>query len=82
MLYQKQLLPQMSEQAEASLEAYTNDESDFAEVVRARIAELNAQIDALAIDVERQKTIIELNYFFMDNADDIITVNRTAGEMK
>ena len=82
LLYQKQLLPQMSEQAEASLEAYTNDESDFAEVVRARIAELNAQIDALAIDVERQKAIIELNYYFMDNADDIITVNRPAGEMK
>ena len=43
LLYQDQFLPQMSEQAEASLTAYTNDESDFAEVVRARIAELNAQ---------------------------------------
>ncbi len=71
-LYHNQLLPQMSEQAEASLTAYTNDDGDFAEVVRARIAELNAKIDALGIDVERQKSIIELNYYFADNADEII----------
>ncbi len=74
-LYQNQLLPQMEEQAEASLTAYTNDDGDFAEVVRARIAELNAQIAALVIDVERQKAIINLNYFFMKSADDIITSN-------
>jgi outer membrane protein TolC len=82
MLYQKQLLPQMSEQAEASLTAYTNDDSDFAEVVRSRIAELNAQIDALGINVERQKAIVELNYYFMEDADDIIAYNSSAGEMK
>jgi len=82
MLYQEQLLPQMNEQAEASLTAYTNDDSDFAEVVRSRIAELNAQIDALGINVERQKAIVELNYYFMENADDIIAYKRSAGEMK
>ncbi|HFC30629.1 MAG TPA: transporter, partial [Oceanospirillales bacterium] len=63
-LYEKTLLPQMSEQAEASLSAYTNDTGDFAEVVRSRIAELNAQIDALNIAVDRQKIIAQLNYFF------------------
>jgi outer membrane protein TolC len=78
-LYQTQLLPQMSEQAEASLTAYTNDDT---EVVRARIAELNAQIDALGIDVEKQKTIIQLNYYFMENADDIIANNSPVGEKK
>jgi len=66
-LYQQQLLPQMREQAEASLTAYTNDDGDFAEVVRSRIAELNAQIDALSIAVDRQKTIVKLNYFFITN---------------
>jgi outer membrane protein TolC len=71
-LYQVQLLPQMHQQAEASLTAYTNDDGDFAEVVRARIAELNARIEALEIDVEKQKTIIELNYYFMEDAEDII----------
>ncbi len=62
-LYQQQLLPQMNEQAEASLTAYTNDDGDFSEVMRARIAELNANIDALKIDVEIQKHIAQLNYF-------------------
>ena len=81
-LYQSQLLPQMSEQAEASLTAYTNDDSDFAEVVRARIAELNAQIAALDIDVEKQKTIIQLNYYFMENANEIIANRSPVGEKK
>ena len=43
-LYWTRLLPQMEQQAEASLSAYTRDAGDFAEVVRARIAELNARI--------------------------------------
>lgn len=81
-LYQKELLPQMHEQAEASLTAYTNDDGDFAEVVRARIAELNAQIIALNINVDRQKTIIQLNYYFMKSAEEIIAGNRDAGDLK
>jgi outer membrane protein TolC len=82
LLYRDQLLPQMRDQAEASLTAYTNDDGDFAEVVRARIAELNAQIDALHIDVERQKSIIELNYYFMEKPDDIIANNTTARKIQ
>lgn len=61
-LYDQQLLPQMAEQAEAALAAYNNDDGDFAEAVRARIAELNAKIDFLAIKIERLKTIAQLNY--------------------
>jgi outer membrane protein TolC len=63
-LYQTRLLQEMQEQAEASLTAYTHDDGDFSEVVRARIAELNARIDALDIEVERLKIISQLNYFF------------------
>jgi outer membrane protein TolC len=63
-LYRTRLLPQMQEQAESSLSAYTRDDGDFAEVVRARIAELNARIEALDIDIRRLQTIIQLNYFF------------------
>ena len=66
-LYQSILLPQVQEQSEASLTAYTNDDGDFAEVVRARISQLNASIDALGIDVDRQKTIAKLNYFFVSS---------------
>lgn len=61
-LYDEQLLPQMAEQSEASLTAYDNDDGDFAEAVRARIAELNAKIDALGIAVAQQKTIANINY--------------------
>lgn len=71
-LYQTQLLPQMHEQAEASLTAYTNVTGDFSEVVRARIAELNANIASLDIEVERQKLRVQLNYFFMKNSNQII----------
>ncbi|MEP0202034.1 MAG: TolC family protein [Halioglobus sp.] len=62
-IYATQLLGQMREQAQASLTAYTNDDGDFAEVVRARIAELNAKIDALAIDVDIVRTAAQLNYY-------------------
>ena len=62
----------MHEQAEASLTAYTNVTGDFSEVVRARIAELNANIASLDIEVERQKLRVQLNYFFMKNSNQII----------
>ncbi|MCX7553405.1 TolC family protein [Marinicella sp. S1101] len=61
-LYEKTLLPQMKEQAEASLNAYTHDDGDFAEVIRARIAQLNAQIEALSIKVNVAKAHTEINY--------------------
>ena len=64
-LYQQRLLPQIHDQAQASLTAYTNDDGDFAEVVRARIAELNAEIDFLGINVQQQKIILEVNYLFV-----------------
>jgi len=63
-LYQTTLIPQMKDQAEASLNAYTNDDGDFAEVVRARIAVLNAEIEQLNLNVEQQKINLTLNYLF------------------
>jgi outer membrane protein TolC len=70
-LFEQTLLPQIHDQAEASLTAYTNDDGDFSEVVRARIAELNAQIDQLTINVEQQKIMLELNYLFIHNSQPI-----------
>jgi outer membrane protein TolC len=64
-LYQERLLPQMSQQAEASLAAYNNADGDFAEAVRARIAELDAKIDSLDIDVARQQTLARINYLLV-----------------
>jgi outer membrane protein TolC len=61
-LYAQQLLPQMAEQAEAALAAYNNDDGDFAEAVRARIAELNGKIEALVIEVQCQQTLSSIHY--------------------
>ena len=66
-LYTDRLLKEMYEQAEASLTAYTNDDGDFAEVVRSRIAELNAHIDLLNIEVDRKKTIVQIDYLLAGN---------------
>lgn len=62
-LYENRLLRQTHDQAEASLTAYTNDDGDFAEVVRARIAELNTKVSSLKIDVEMLKSITRINYY-------------------
>ena len=69
-LYEDRLLREISDQAEASLTAYTNEAGDFAEVVRARIAELNTNIDFLNIQIDRLQTIAELNYYLVSAAGD------------
>lgn len=61
-LYSEQLLPQMAEQAAASLAAYNSNDGDFAEAVRSRIAELNAKIEFLSLRVARHKTLTTLDY--------------------
>lgn len=72
-LYNTKLLPQIQDQAEASLTAYTNDDGDFAEVVRARIAQLNAKIESLAIETQIQKVQLELNYLFVSQAEQMLS---------
>jgi outer membrane protein TolC len=61
-LYETKLLQQMNVQAEASLTAYTNDDGDFADVMRAFIAELNTKIEVLEIKVRQQKVTATMNY--------------------
>lgn len=63
-LYQTKLLPQMHDQIEASISTYTNEGGDFSEVVRSRIAVLEAEVDLLTLNVEEQKLHLELNYLF------------------
>jgi len=69
-LYQQYLLPQMHDQADATLSAYTSDGGDFAEVMRARIAELNTKIMALQLKVKRQKTLAKMHYFVVASVVD------------
>lgn len=61
-LYRDRLLPQLRAQAEASLSAYDADAGDFPEAVRARIDLLDARIEALGIDVQRLRAIVQANY--------------------
>lgn len=68
-IYDSQLLSQMREQAESSLNGYTNDDGDFSEVVRADIAELNSQIERLSIAVDLNKSQVEINYYFSGAAE-------------
>jgi len=68
-LYTGELLPQMAEQADAALSAYNNDDGDFAEAVRARIAELDAKLAALSLAVERQQVIAQINYLLAGTDD-------------
>jgi outer membrane protein TolC len=61
-LYEQSLLPQTREQANAALSAYNNDDGDFAEAVRARIAELNAQVELIQMTAERAKNLASFRY--------------------
>ena len=62
-LYQNTLLVQMAEQSQATLNAYTRDDGGFSQVMRARISELNAKLDALNIQVDQQIITARLNYY-------------------
>jgi hypothetical protein len=77
MLYKFKLLPQIHDQAAASLSAYTHDEGDFSEVVRSRIALLNTEIDLLTLNVEEQKIGLGLNYLFIGSLNTANTHNKT-----
>lgn len=66
-LYHQTILPQMAEQVEASLTAYTNSNGVFTDVMRDRITELNGKIDLLKIEIEQQKVYVQMAYFFTGN---------------
>lgn len=61
-LYQQTLLPQMEEQAGAALSAYNNDDGDFAEAVRARIDQLNANVELIQMRAQRAKHLADFRY--------------------
>lgn len=67
-LFNDSLLSQLSDLTEATLSSYTADEGDFEEVMRAYIAELNAKIELLQIEVERLKMISQLDYLLTTSA--------------
>lgn len=61
--YTSDIISQSEQQADASLNAYTNNDGDFAEVARANITLLNAHLALLNINVELLKTYSQIQYY-------------------
>lgn len=55
-LYEERVLIQASDHAQATLLAYQSDRSDFADVMRSYIDDLNTRIDYLRLQVEREQS--------------------------
>ena len=62
LLYRDKLVPQSRSHAELALKAYENSRVEFNSVVRARVAELDTQLKAIRLEVDRAQTIAMLNY--------------------
>ena len=62
--FSQSILPSLAEQAEAALTAYTHDDGDFAEVMRARIARLNAELEFVDLRYLQARHLAELQYYF------------------
>jgi len=63
LVYEAQILLQMEQQSQAALTAFTSDDGDFGEVVRARIMQLNGELDALNINIDLFKEFANLRYY-------------------
>jgi outer membrane protein TolC len=55
-LYDELIVPQARDYAQASLAAYQSDTTDFADVMKGRITELDVRLDHLRLSNEREKT--------------------------
>jgi outer membrane protein TolC len=58
------ILPQLAEQAEATLNAYTTNDGDFADVMRSRIVQLNTELDVIKLQNELAQYQVQLLYYF------------------
>lgn len=63
-LYQEQIIQQMHQQTQASLNAYTNNEGGFVDVLQAQIDESEARNEEVDISVAKMLLLSELHYFF------------------
>jgi outer membrane protein TolC len=61
-LYEKQVLPESEQNTEASLSGYQSGVTDFNELVRARLTELQSQLQYLKLRVEKARAQVELLY--------------------
>lgn len=66
-LYEKSVLLRANETTQATLTAYQNDLSDFAELVRARLAELDTELTLLRLRIDRAQVMARLDYLAGEN---------------
>ncbi len=62
-LYETRALIDAEQNSESTLKAYQNDLTDFTTLMRARLTELNTQLDMLKIRVNRAKSQANLLYY-------------------
>ncbi|MFT5396305.1 MAG: outer membrane protein TolC [Gammaproteobacteria bacterium] len=62
-LYETRAIIDAAQNSESTLKAYQNDLTDFTTLMRARLTELNTQIDMLKIRINRAKSQANLLYF-------------------
>ena len=67
-LYKSTLLPQARQNAESALLAYQNDTADFANVMRARITELDIELKFLRITLDMYKAQAKIAYLAGDRS--------------
>lgn len=65
-IYEQEIIPQAEQNAELALKSYQNDSADFALVMRARLAVLETQLEALRLRVEHAKAQADLLYLSGD----------------
>ena len=62
-LYETRALVDAEQNSESTLKAYQNDLTDLTTLMRARLTELNTQLDMLKIRVDRAKSQANLLYY-------------------
>ena len=68
-LYEERILPQARLQAEATLNAYQADTTDFAELMRAYLSEQLISLDYQRLRTDEQQVLARLHYLLPDDSD-------------
>jgi len=66
-LYEREVVPRAIATSEAVLTAYRNDVSDFPELIRARLAELDAELALLRLNIDARQAKARLMYLGGEN---------------
>ncbi|MEX1237478.1 MAG: TolC family protein [Pseudomonadales bacterium] len=68
-LYDSMILPQTQEQAQVALLSYKADRSDFTEVMRSHVAQLESTLELERLQADRLKSIAAIKYFLPRGED-------------